>query len=79
MRSYAQTFFPARYWLFVVFGVGVPGFTPYTSGQIVEHGIVTPQSIAEIILSCSCGMFFFAMTLSGGKAVAAPAGAPSGR
>lgn len=72
MRTIGRAYYSNRFWLYVIYGVGVPGFINYgPTGHGVEHGLFTPQSVAEILLSCICGVLFISLTFAGGKAVAA--------
>lgn len=72
MHSYGQKLYPLRYWLFVAYGVGIPGFIDWgPAGHGIEHGLFNPYSILQIILTLGCGIALFLVTLSGGKAISA--------
>ncbi len=78
MQPISRRLYPVRYWLFVVFAVGVPGFEYFgPGGRAAEHGLFTDQALAQIALSCFCGASLFLITFSSGKAIQArPLAAP---
>jgi O-antigen ligase len=64
--------YPVRYWLFVIYAVGVPGFLKFDpTGRVHEFGLFNPQSIASIVLTCCTALFFFCIATASRKAIIA--------
>jgi O-antigen ligase len=57
--SLARQKYPLRYWIFVVFAVGVPGFMRFDgSGRTHELGLFNPSSLSNIALTLTCAFMF---------------------
>jgi O-antigen ligase len=62
--SLARKRYPIRYWLFVVYAVGVPGFISFdSSGRTHEFGLFNPASLSAIALTLTCGFLFASVTI----------------
>lgn len=52
-----------RYWLFIIYAIGVPGFVKFdATGNTHDFGVFNRQSIADIALTLSCLALFFYLT-----------------
>lgn len=62
--SLAQKRYPIRYWIFVAYAVGVPGFMKFDgSGRTHELGLFNPSSLATIAMTLTCAFLFAAVTV----------------
>lgn len=68
--SYVQRAFPLRYWLFVVYGIGVPTFINFDStNRTHEYGLFNPWSIATMLLTFTTAFLFITITILSRKRV----------
>ena len=71
-KSTSRARYPVRYWLFVIYAVGIPGFLKFDpTGKVHEFGLFNPQSIAAIVLTCSTAVLLFCITTASRKAIIA--------
>jgi O-antigen ligase len=62
--SLARKRYPLRYWIFVVYAVGVPGFMRFdSSGRTHDLGLFNPQSLSTIAMTLTCAFLFASVTL----------------
>lgn len=62
--SYVQQAFPLRYWLFVIYAVGVPTFISFDStNRTHEYGLFNAWSITTILLTFTTAFLFFTVTI----------------
>ena len=62
--SLAQKKYPLRYWIFVAYAIGVPGFMSFdASGRTHELGLFNPASLSAIALTLTCAFLFASVTI----------------
>jgi O-antigen ligase len=68
--SLAQKKYPIRYWIFVAYAIGVPGFMRFDgSGRTHELGLFNPASLSSIALTLTCAFLFASVTILGRRRI----------
>ena len=62
--SLARKKYPIRYWVFVAYAIGVPGFMSFdASGRTHDLGLFNPASLSAIALTMTCAFLFASVTV----------------
>jgi O-antigen ligase len=62
--------YPTRYWLMVVYLVGMPGIVKFdATGSTHEFGLINPQSLGEVALTLFCATALFCLTFTKNSAI----------
>jgi len=69
--SLARKRYPLRYWLFVVYAVGIPGFMRFdSSGRTHDLGLFNPSSLSTIALTLACAFLFASVSILSHRRIA---------
>lgn len=62
--SLARKRYPIRYWIFVAYAVGIPGFMKFDgTGRTHDLGLFNPASLSAIALTLFCAFVFASVTI----------------